>query len=91
MSQADANNQQPTLAALRTALFNALQDVRSGTMDLDKARAVNELGKTLVDTARVEVEFIKVTEGTESDFIESKEPPPLPPGVNGVTVHRLRG
>jgi len=90
MSQADTNNQQPTLAAVRAALFNTLQDVRSGAIDLDKARAVNELGKTLVDTARVEVEFIKVTEGSASAFIESKQPPQLPPGVTGTTVHRIR-
>lgn len=92
MSQADTQeSSHPSMAALREALFKTLQDVRADKIDLDKARAVNELGKTLIDTARVEVDFIKATGGTESPFIESKEPPKLPPGVNGVTVHRLRG
>ena len=34
-----------TINDLRAALFDALQKVKDGTMDLDKARAVNELGR----------------------------------------------
>ena len=52
-----------TINDLRAALFDALQKVKDGTMDLDKARAVNELGKTLIDSAKVEVDYLRTTGG----------------------------
>lgn len=84
-----------TIDDLRDMLFATLQAVRDGTMDLDKARAVNEIGKTLVDTARVEVDYLKSSGGGESAFISSAVgsdnlPDGLPRGITGVTRHRLR-
>lgn len=77
---------------LREALFATLEGVKNGTIDTDRARAVNELGKTLCDTAKVELEFLKQTDGEQSHFLApSKQPDPLPPGITGVTVHRLKG
>lgn len=79
------------ITALREKLFEALEGVKTGAMDLDKARAINEIGKTLVDTARVEVDFIRATDGTESAFLKpADERAPKPPGITGVTQHRLR-
>ena len=60
-----------TISDLRAALFDALQKVKDGSMDLDKARAVNELGKTLIDSAKVEVDYLRTTGGDESSFIAS--------------------
>ena len=78
--------------ALRAHLFSALQGVKNGTLDLDKARAVNELGKTIVDTAKVEVEYLRATGGGESKFLEAtvEGETPLPPGITGIRQHRLR-
>ena len=80
-----------TITNLRAALFETLQQVKNGTMDLDKARAVNELGKTLIDSAKVEVEYLRATGGGESTFLDTAAGADnLPPGVTGRTVHRLR-
>jgi hypothetical protein len=85
-----------TIADLRAALFDALQGVKAGTLDLDKARAINEIGKTLVDTAKVEVDYLRVTNGDKAPFIDGSpeaQPQPgtpaLPPGITAITQHRL--
>jgi hypothetical protein len=77
---------------LRDALFSTLQGVRDGTIDVDQARVINALGKTLTDTARVAVDYLQLAGGGQSSFIsapigDSK----LPPGITGVVTHRLRG
>lgn len=82
------------LNSLRTHLFETLAAVREGKMDLDRARTVNEIGKTLIDSAKVEVDFIRATDGDGSSFLKLPAEPPkpdaLPPGVLGITQHRLR-
>lgn len=65
------NEQSKTIDDLRTALFSALEGVRAGTLDLDKARAMNEIGKTIVESAKVEVQYLEATGGGESTFISS--------------------
>lgn len=80
------------ITALREHLFAALQGVKDKTLDLDQARAINEIGKTLVDTAKVEVDYLKATGGGESQFIDTAVGTDnLPPGITGRTVHRLKG
>ena len=76
--------------ALRAALFEALRGVKAGTLELDKARAINELSKTLVDTARVEVAYLEATGNSRSTFLEAhQDDERLPAGVLGITRHRL--
>lgn len=54
---------------LRATLFATIEAVRSGQMELDKARAINEIGKTIVDTAKVEVDYIRAVDGdAKSNF-----------------------
>lgn len=77
---------------LREILFATLEGIKDGSMDLDKARAVNELGKTLVESAKVEVDYLKATGGGESSFIDTAiGTDNLPPGIVGITRHRLQG
>lgn len=79
------------LSALRAELFNTLRAVKAGTLPLDQARAVNEIAKTLVDTAKVEVAYIAATGGAgeTTGFIEPA--PKLSNGITGVVRHRLQG
>lgn len=74
------------ITALRTHLFAALQGVKDGTLDLDKARAINEISKTITDTARVEVDYLRATDGCGSTFIKPDDK--FQPGV---LRHRLAG
>ena len=81
-----------TLAGLRAHLFDALQAVKSGQLELDQARTVNELAKTIVDTAKVEVDYLRTTGGGKSAFIDTAVGASnLPPGITGITRHRLSG
>lgn len=81
-----------TLAGLRAHLFDALQAVKAGQLELDQARTVNELAKTIVDTAKVEVDYLRTTGGGESAFIDTAVGASnLPPGITGITRHRLSG
>ena len=79
------------ITSLREQLFATLAGVKNGTLDLDRARAVNEIGKTLVDTARVEVDYLRATGGSESEFLNTAiSADNLPPGITGRQVHRLK-
>ena len=76
---------------LRAVLFDAIAGVKAGTLALDKARAINDLGKTLVETAKVEVDYHRIAGSGESGFIEPKQVPgsPATPGVTSITQHRI--
>mgnify|MGYP000932237810 CR=1 FL=1 len=89
---------------LRAVLFDAIESVKNGSLELDKARAINDLSKTVIDTARAEAEYADVT----SDFITQASAPALPSGTHReasgsgtktitqlpgatVTQHKMRG
>lgn len=59
-----------TVTDLRSILFDAIAGVKSGSLDLDKAKMINELIRTLVDTARAENDHLKIT--SDSAFIEAQ-------------------
>lgn len=44
---------------LRGHLFDSIEKLKSGQMDVKTALAVSDLGKTLVETAKVELGFLK--------------------------------
>lgn len=54
------------ITELRAHLFDTLRCLQDKTnpMDIDRAKAVSEVAKTLIDSARVEVDFIRATGGT---------------------------
>lgn len=84
------------ISDLRETLFATLEAVKSGQLDLDKARAVNEIAKTIVDTAKVEVDYLRTAGGGESSFIDAaigndNLPEGLPNGITAITRHRLQG
>lgn len=96
----------PHINALRTQLLDTLRDLRNRTnpMEPDRARAIAQVASVLVDTARVEVDYIKVTGQDVSNFIDGlKAPDEAPPTLTvastgvidrsqpGRTVHRIGG
>lgn len=76
---------------LRSTLFDTLKGIKDGSVDLEKARAINEVSKTIIDTAKVEVDYLKINGGGESPFVGAVGNNNLPPGIVGITQHRLRG
>ena len=78
---------------LRDHLFATLEALRDkqNPMDIDRARAVSEVAKTIIDSAKVEVEYMRLNGGGESEFITATGNANLPTGITGVTRHRLKG
>lgn len=65
------------LGDLRDHLFESIEMLKSGEMEIDKAQAINGLAQTLVASAKVEVDYIRQVGGIgdRSDFIEGSSPP----------------
>ncbi len=61
---------------LRNHLFETLEALKDkdAPMEIARAKAVAEVAKVIVDTAKVEVEFIKVTGQDGSGFIPLPAP-----------------
>jgi len=86
-----------TITELRAELFAAIRALKPGAKpeDIARAKTIAELAQTVINSAKVEVDLLKVTGGKNgSGFI----PLPAPggatviedrPGVR-VTQHRLR-
>lgn len=92
----------PHINQLREHLLATLADLRNreNPMEPDRARAVAQVASVLVDTAKVEVDYLKVTGQDRAGFLE--EPPqvttdsstsgvPLPNGISSITRHRIAG
>ena len=75
--------------ALHDELFATLRGLRQGTVDIERAKAVSGVAQTIINAARVEVEYLKATNSGESAFLKSTRA--LPPGITGVRRHRLPG
>ena len=96
-------NQAPHITQLRDHLMQTLASLRDreNPMEPDRARALAQVAGVLVDTARVEVEYIKATGADRSDFLEAAPGTTQLPAPNDSptannpfptsAVHRLRG
>jgi hypothetical protein len=95
-----------TITGLRDIMFKTLRGIQDGTVDVDKAKAINDTAQTIINSAKVEVEFLKATGSPASTgFIggdnKMKEITNTPTGTKVVekdpesgvttTVHRMRG
>ncbi|MFM0243840.1 hypothetical protein [Paraburkholderia sediminicola] len=92
-----------TITDMREHLMQTLADLRNREhpMDIDRARAVAQVASVLVDSAKVEVDYIKATGAAgDSLFISplNSDPERLLTGSNGTIektptgfVHRLKG
>lgn len=89
--------------ALREVLFDTLRGLKNkeDPLDVDRAKAINETAQTIINTAKVEVDFCRTTGQTiASNFIPEKVggETPTRTGTKAVTQvtggtitqHRLR-
>lgn len=87
-----------TIQDLREHLFAAIEGVRAGTVSIEQAKTISDLSQVIVNTAKVEVEFVRATERRESPFLlaagtEQPAPAPapaLPNGIVGIRRHVCR-
>jgi hypothetical protein len=83
------SNNTPHISNVRQALLDTLADLRNrdNPMDIDRAKAVAQVAAVLVDTARVEVDFLRVTHQDRSTFMGEAETPALPAPEGTPTAH----
>lgn len=75
---------------VRAALMGTLADLRDKTnpMDIDRAKAVATVATVLVDSARVENEYLKITGQDRSQFLEApKDDIAVIPRIDGPAAH----
>lgn len=92
------------ITKLHQHLFGALEGLsdKKEPMDIERARAIADVAQVVINSAKVEVEYIRVTGGRGSGFIPEALPNPdagnpagttvidQRPGVR-VTRHQLKG
>lgn len=93
----------PHITQMREHLMATLASLRDrdNPMEPDRARAVAQVAGVLVDSAKVEIEYIKATGADRSDFLEPEATNPSLPAPNDTPaahnpfpvskVHRLVG
>lgn len=74
----------PHISHLRDHLMQTLTALRDreAPMEPDRARAIAQVAGVLVDTARVEVDYIKATKQDRAGFLEEPATPLLPTAHN---------
>ena len=77
-----------TAADLRDRLFAAIDGVKDGTTSIEQARTISELSQVVVNLAKVEVDYARVTDSAQSTFLtpESLE---LPSGITHIVRHQI--
>jgi len=73
---------------LRTHLFDAMKGLKDGSMTVEKAKAMSDIAQTIINSAKVEVDYIKATDAKGSGFLDKGQE--LPKGITGVTVHKIK-
>lgn len=77
------------IADLRELLFETIEGVKSGKLDIDRAKMIGELSQVMVNSAKVEVQYAQATGQKGSGFLE--KPEELPAGITGIRQHRMVG
>lgn len=81
---------EPHITELRTQLLATLADLRNreNPMEPDRARAVAQVASVLVDSAKVEVDYLKATGQQSAPFLET--PPDAPYVGIGAETHHVQ-
>lgn len=109
MSQDTQGSQTPTeknhIDTVRAHLIDQLQALREAPVgsqldaEISRAKALSDVAQTIVNSAKVEVEYLQKTGQTSAPFLEAPpdEPyrgatgkPELPNGITSITRHRLK-
>lgn len=69
-----------SIADVRQSLLDTLRDLRDPTkpLDVDRAKAISQVAAVIVDSARVEVQYLQVTGQRGGEFFGHSTPPALP-------------
>lgn len=75
-----------TIINLRQHLFNALEALsdKDNPMDIDRAKAICEVSQVIINSAKVEVDFMRHSGSDGTGFLERVGE------KNNVTTHRIK-
>jgi hypothetical protein len=77
---------------VRAALFKALDGLADKSLDIERAKAISDVAQTIINSAKVQVDYLRVTGQTgEAKFLEGGELEQLPDGIVSIRRHRLEG
>lgn len=51
---------------LRAVMMDTIRAVRDGSINIEQAKAVADIGRVMVDTAKVEVDFLRIVTNPEN-------------------------
>lgn len=79
----------PHINEVRQSLLDTLKDLRSKEqpMDIERAKAVATVASVLVDTARVENDYLKITGQDKSNFLAPPTGIQDVPRIDGPSAH----
>jgi hypothetical protein len=62
------------ISDLRETLFDTIEGIKSGKIDVEKAKAITNIAQVLVNSAKVEVDFLKnVNQQGNTGFINPQD------------------
>ena len=80
---------------LKKILFDTLSGLVNNTMDVARAKVISDTAQTILNAAKVEMEFARLCERNPENWLNEALPEPLLNGVShpkpGITVHRIKG
>jgi hypothetical protein len=90
-----------TITDLRTHLFDTLRRLKDkdNPLEIERARAISDIAQTIINSAKAEVDYLRVAGGKGSGFIPEVTAVGLPDGTTAVaqkpgytvTRHQLKG
>lgn len=76
------------IQALRGIIFSALEGLtdKQNPLPIDRAKAIAELSQVVINTAKVELDFMRATKAAGTGFIGEALPPPTGDGDGTATA-----
>ena len=62
-----------TIEDLREHMFAVMDGLRDKSMTVETAKAMSEAAQTIINSAKVEVEYVRAVEGSQSLFLGGKQ------------------
>lgn len=93
MESQESNPQTNDMTELRGHLFDTLRALKNKTIDVDQAKAISDTANTIIHSAKVEVDYLRVTGQSHGSGIfggDEQKKPALTNPSPGVTIHKIK-
>ena len=86
-------NESNNIVHLRAILFETMRKLKDGTINIENAKAVSDIGQVIINSAKVEVDAMRAAGIEGSGFIPTAPPSDQQNGIArlpGKTIHRCK-